>query len=249
MESFSNISNSMSNHGNIYNAYNRPTSNPYGNGYTHGYSYTNKAANGGGGIAGDLSIADCSVVDSEFVTEYCHNNMQVSMEKREYESGSEDECSQEHHDNKNRLSVLSEDSAVKNSDFHSTEAEHSYSEMSDDENDKSKGVPKEMEPLMPKTNSEKNLLNNLVNGINERQNKVPSSTDLQKSDTNKDSLSRSTPNMTLIEGYEALLNTSDSLLIEEEGDRSHGRKPVVRLSSDCPVKPDPHRYSLEFSEC
>ena len=38
----------------------------------------------GGGIVGDLSVAECSVVDSEYVTEYCHNNMQVSMEKSEF---------------------------------------------------------------------------------------------------------------------------------------------------------------------
>lgn len=239
----------MSNHGNAYHSYNRPTSNPYGNGYTHGYSYSNNAANGGGGIAGDLSIAECSVVDSEYVTEYCHNNMQVSMEKRDYESGSEDETVHDNHDNKNRLSVLSEDSAVKNSDFQSTEAEHSCSELSDDENEKSKGVPNEMVPLVPKTDTDNVLLNNIVTPKSDSQNNIPLSMNLNEINTSRDHLSRSTPNMKQIEGYEALLDTSDILLIEEEGDRSHGRKPVIRLSSDCQVKPDPHRYSLELSEC
>ncbi|KAH9515232.1 Adhesion G protein-coupled receptor L3 [Bulinus truncatus] len=44
-----------------------------------------------GGIAGELSeYLDCSVVDSEFVSEYCQHNMQVSMEEKRYSSGSED---------------------------------------------------------------------------------------------------------------------------------------------------------------
>ena len=69
----------------------------------------------------DLSVMDCSVIDSEYVTEYCQNKMQVSNEKRRYSSGSEDD----ENDNisrestsKNRLSFLSTDSDLKiHSDF------------------------------------------------------------------------------------------------------------------------------------
>jgi hypothetical protein len=43
---------------------------------------------------------------------------------------------------------------VKNSDFCSTEAELSYSEFSEDEIEKSKRQQVEMEPLVPKTNSD-----------------------------------------------------------------------------------------------
>lgn len=242
VESFSH---SISNHGNIDSQY-RPPSNNYGNGYTHGYMYAN-TVEPEGGIVGDLSVADCSVIDSEYVSEYCHNKMQVSMEKRRYSSGSEEEGHEENNDHKNRLSVLSEDSAVKNSDFVSTEAELSYSEMSEDDSEKSKDLKKEEEPLFPKTNSEKNLLNNLVTSIDGGQKKSPSSSELRLIDTS-DSLSRSTPNMKLIQGYEAILNNKSDLLIDT-GETQTGRKPVTRLSSDCPVKFDPHRYVLDHSEC
>lgn len=43
------------------------------------------------GIAGELSeILDCSVVDSEFVSEYCRDKMQVSAEVKRYSTSSED---------------------------------------------------------------------------------------------------------------------------------------------------------------
>ena len=69
----------------------------------------------------DLSVMDCSMVDSEYVTEYCQQSMQVSNEKRRYSSGSEDDendnISRES-TNKNRLSFLSTDSELKiQSDF------------------------------------------------------------------------------------------------------------------------------------
>lgn len=74
-------------------------------------------------VNGSLSVVDCSVVDSEYVTEYCQHALQVTNEKREYSSGSESE--DEGKDNishdalsKNRLSFLSMDSNMKlNSDF------------------------------------------------------------------------------------------------------------------------------------
>ncbi|XP_076462795.1 latrophilin-like protein 1 [Babylonia areolata] len=43
------------------------------------------------GIIGDLSeVPDCSVVDSEFVSEYCQQNLRVSTEVKRYSSASED---------------------------------------------------------------------------------------------------------------------------------------------------------------
>ena len=69
----------------------------------------------------DLSVIDCSVIDSEYVTEYCHQNMQVSNEKRRYSSGSEDDVNDNvsrESTSKNRLSYLSTDSELKiQSDF------------------------------------------------------------------------------------------------------------------------------------
>ena len=71
----------------------------------------------------DLSVIDCSVIDSEYVTEYCQQNMQVSKEMRRYSSGSEDDENDNDNvsresTNKNRLSFLSTDSELKiQSDF------------------------------------------------------------------------------------------------------------------------------------
>ena len=87
---------------------------PNGNGYTPLPTTMENGVN-------DLSVMDCSVIDSEYVTEYCQNKMQVSNEKRRYSSGSEDD----ENDNisrestsKNRLSFLSTDSDLKiQSDF------------------------------------------------------------------------------------------------------------------------------------
>ncbi|GFN79102.1 adhesion g protein-coupled receptor l2 [Plakobranchus ocellatus] len=42
-------------------------------------------------VVGELSqVLDCSMIDSEMVTEYCHNNLQVNQEKQRYSTGSED---------------------------------------------------------------------------------------------------------------------------------------------------------------
>ncbi|XP_059142872.1 adhesion G protein-coupled receptor L3-like isoform X5 [Physella acuta] len=44
-----------------------------------------------GGMVGELSeYIDCSVIDSEYVSEYCQHNMQVCMEEKRYSTGSED---------------------------------------------------------------------------------------------------------------------------------------------------------------
>lgn len=93
-------------------------------------------------ILGDLSEVNCSVIDSEYVSEYCHKELQVSRETNGYSSESD---SDESHDQfeKNRLSILSEDSAVKN------ESEFGVSQQN----------ITETEFLLEKTVSEKNLLN------------------------------------------------------------------------------------------
>ena len=127
-------------------------------------------------VNGSLSVIDCSVVDSEFVTEYCQHEMQVSKEKKDFDSGSETEDDAK--DNisrdsisKNRLSFLSTDSNLKlHSDF-----------ASDNEEGKvNVAVLDEMEGTC-KTNSEseKNLLNLLSmyqgkNGV-DRSNSISSS--------------------------------------------------------------------------
>ncbi|RUS84481.1 hypothetical protein EGW08_007777, partial [Elysia chlorotica] len=42
-------------------------------------------------VVGELSqVLDCSMVDSEMVTEYCQHNLQVNQEKPRYSTGSED---------------------------------------------------------------------------------------------------------------------------------------------------------------
>lgn len=93
-------------------------------------------------ILGDLSEVNCSVIDSEYVSEYCHKELQVSRETNGYSSESDND---EGHDQfeKNRLSILSEDSAVKN------ESEFGVSQQN----------ITETEFLLEKTVSEKNLLN------------------------------------------------------------------------------------------
>lgn len=46
---------------------------------------------------GDLSeVNDCSVVDSEFVSEYCERNLQVSAEAKRYSSSSSEDLQAEH---------------------------------------------------------------------------------------------------------------------------------------------------------
>lgn len=123
---------------------------------------------GNGDIAGDLSVMDCSVIDSEFVSEYCHNNLQVSQEVKRYSSGSEvsyrKSCESV---DKNRLSVLSEDSAVKNhSDFLPSEdqCDVSNSENSDDECERQNNLNQpEQKPLLSHSQSEQDLINGITN--------------------------------------------------------------------------------------
>lgn len=94
-------------------------------------------------ILGDLSEVNCSVIDSEYVSEYCHKELQVSRETKGYSSGSEDEEEGHEQFEKNRLSILSEDSIAKNeSDFGVSQQNITETEF-----------------LLEKTLSEKNLLN------------------------------------------------------------------------------------------
>jgi hypothetical protein len=100
-------------------------------------------------VLGDLSEVNCSVIDSEYVSEYCQKELQVSKETNGYSSESDNEDPQRDQVEKNRLSILSKDSAEKNSsDFNL-----SHQNMADFT---------ETELLLEKSVSEKNLLNKAV---------------------------------------------------------------------------------------
>ncbi|XP_052775573.1 adhesion G protein-coupled receptor L2-like isoform X2 [Mya arenaria] len=80
-----------------------------------------------GGIVGDLSVVEGSIVDSEYMTEYCQHALQVTNEKKNYSSGEED-SDVDDKDNisisKDRLSLLSKESMPKlNADFTSDNEE------------------------------------------------------------------------------------------------------------------------------
>ena len=129
------------------------------------------------GIAGDLSGAfDCSVIDSEVVTEYCHNNLQVSRELRRYSSGSEDcQPSSDEEKEKDRLSTLSYDSIVKNRDsFISTDPEGPQSDFgSVDDVEKTKRLnAHENEPLVSDSDSKQNLINGFVTRVITKRNGI-----------------------------------------------------------------------------
>lgn len=98
----------------------------------------------------DLSVIDCSVVDSEYVTEYCQNNMKVINEKRRYSSGSEDDendnISRES-TNKNRLSFLSTDSNLKIQSGVASENEDSVVNFRDDNEAKDDKMDKNVDSI------------------------------------------------------------------------------------------------------
>ncbi|XP_021379001.1 adhesion G protein-coupled receptor L2-like isoform X2 [Mizuhopecten yessoensis] len=173
--------------------------------YTHGGSgrHSNKKSNGHSnghiphhrdmdGIAGDLSVADCSVIDSEYVSEYCHNNLQVSRETHRYSSASEetDHMISEEPIEKDRLSALSTDSALKcNSEFassadgidgdymepnHYSEPNH-YTEVMSVENPYSEVLPLDDDPhresqyedtplMQSMSEAEQNFINDILSG-------------------------------------------------------------------------------------
>ncbi|XP_060070352.1 adhesion G protein-coupled receptor L2-like [Ylistrum balloti] len=173
--------------------------------YTHGGSgrHSNRKSNGHSnghiphhrdmdGIAGDLSVADCSVIDSEYVSEYCHNNLQVSRETHRYSSASEetDHMITEEPIEKDRLSALSTDSALKyNSEFassadgidgdymepnHYSEPNH-YTEVMSVENPYSEVLPLDDDPhresqyedtplMQSMSEAEQNFINDILSG-------------------------------------------------------------------------------------
>ncbi|KAL5015993.1 hypothetical protein ScPMuIL_005582 [Solemya velum] len=163
-----------------------------------------------GAIAGDLSVMDCSVVDSEYVSEYCHNNLQVSQEVKRYSSGSElsykKSCESV---DKNRLSMLSEDSAIKrHSDFLPSEdmGDASNLETTDDECEKQNNLNQpEQKPLLCHTESEQDLIDCITNTnpvgdsmniISKEKKSSPSLTEInQKLDNTPNKTNLSMPNL------------------------------------------------------
>ena len=231
------------------------------------------------GMVGDLSVIDCSVIDTEYVSEYCQNQMQVSNETRRYSTGSEDNVSVEDGvENKNRLSVLSDDSAIKNnSDFASSVADAgdlSYSEMSDDEFDhviKVDHESEETEPLVPRSESEINLLNKLndvklnmdsVSEVNLYRHYMSSGEELNHStpcikfkpgvtvppksyedDTSGDSLQSSLPQLKITENGDLGIDQPFSHSMDLHPNSF--RKKMNRLSRDSQTNSD----ALSYSEC
>ncbi|KAL3868658.1 hypothetical protein ACJMK2_041436 [Sinanodonta woodiana] len=116
------------------------------------------------GIVGDLSVMDGSVIDTEYVTEYCQKNMMVYQEEKEYSSASEadEDNALIHNMDKSNVSLLSENSAVKiRSEFVSSELDDgnlSFSNLSS----KDYSCSTCQKPTAERSVSEQNLLNKLV---------------------------------------------------------------------------------------
>lgn len=116
-----------------------------------------------GGVIGDLSVIDASVIDSECVTEYCQHNMDVSKEKRRYSTGSEDSDNEDQKDNISHDSIskiLAADSDLKlNSEFNSDneEGQVNYAVLENGETKTFLGTADGC-----KTESERNVLNDLL---------------------------------------------------------------------------------------
>lgn len=134
-----------------------PTSNgkpPQQNGHAQGY-------HDDGGIVGDLSVLDCSIVDSEYVSEYCQQNMLVTYENKRSPIPEE-----EYSDEKKRFSSASDDSIIKNREsFASTDKDGV--ESSDDESDRNKesdglNVKGEGWPLVTNADSQNNIINDVM---------------------------------------------------------------------------------------
>ncbi len=164
-----------------------------------------------GGIQGDLSVIDASTVDSEGLTEYCQNGgMGLPLNLDKYK------IKPDH----NRLSAISYE-----------KGDLSESEFSDGElfkmTDKEKILSEyEQCPLMPKTESEQNLVNSLSNDDDDTlklkkryssssKETTPSLNDLNKSlgsDESNESLTLSTPNIKFkVATLKSQNNTSGSL--------------------------------------
>lgn len=164
-------------------------------------------------VAGDLSVIDASVVDSEYVTEYCQQNMQVSKEKKRYSSGSENSNDEGQKDNISRdlvsqdgLSNLSADSNLKiHSEFTSDNEEGKviYAVLEE-------GECKTLlsENVHSKSENERNMLNDLLsmyqntkdmNGVNQQNERISASEevlDSQNTCTDSDRVkTKSAPNL------------------------------------------------------
>ncbi|XP_071119599.1 adhesion G protein-coupled receptor L3-like isoform X3 [Haliotis cracherodii] len=215
-----------------------------------------------GGIAGDLSeVIDCSVIDSEAVTEYCHNNLKVCEEKKRYSSGSEDfkPVEEIEHD---RLSALSYNSVAKNRD--------SFISDTDDDGNSETGFTGDME---------RNLINRLVvpgsrkNGVSKVRKQSPSLGNIndRKVDPQQDKVNSSTPNLKykdskgkagVVKDASSVVQHSMPDLSSKAGGESttanghvepltfvNTKSKVKRLSSDIQIRFDPHRFDLSSTDC
>ncbi|XP_046374770.1 adhesion G protein-coupled receptor L3-like isoform X2 [Haliotis rufescens] len=215
-----------------------------------------------GGIAGDLSeVIDCSVIDSEAVTEYCHNNLQVCEEKKRYSSGSEDfkPVEEIEHD---RLSALSYNSVAKNRD--------SFISDTDEDGNSETGFTGDME---------RNLINRLVvpgsrkNGVSKVRKQSPSLGNINdcKVDPQQDKVNSSTPNLKykdskgkagVVKDASSVVQHSMPDLSSKAGGESttanghvepltfvNTKSKVKRLSSDIQIRFDPHRFDLSSTDC
>ncbi|XP_046556840.1 adhesion G protein-coupled receptor L3-like [Haliotis rubra] len=216
-----------------------------------------------GGIAGDLSeVIDCSVIDSEAVTEYCHNNLQVCEEKKRYSSGSEDfkPVEEIEHD---RLSALSYNSVAKNRD--------SFISDTDDDGNSVTGFKE--------GDMERNLINKLMvpgsgrKGVTKVRKQSPSlgSINDRKGDPEHEKVNTSTPNLKYKDskGKTDVAKDSNSVVQHSMPDLSsktggestipngqeqpltfvNTKSKVKRLSSDIQIRFDPHRFDLSSTDC
>lgn len=232
-----------------------------------------------GGINGDLSMIDASVVDSEAISEYCQKNLSIDVDKYILKNS------------KNRLSAVSDISG---------KGEISESELSDGElfrlTEKERMLSEyEQQPLHPRTDSEQNLLNSTahIKGTLPKKrctgsssgSDSPSLNDLNKdmSDSSKQSLTLSTPNIkykgiATRDGGSAgssslerdcqrsMPNLSDGSCTPSEEDAidkvkkaistndgiisvSNGKKDIRRLSSDSRKAIAAHGYRPTSSDC
>ncbi|XP_064607497.1 adhesion G protein-coupled receptor L2-like isoform X2 [Liolophura sinensis] len=185
----------------------------YTPGQNNGHQQTNTEHHSG--INGDLSVVDCSVVDSEFVSEYCQENMKAHKDTPQKVSPYNADESIYHvyeepmFRNKKPLNN-SDDSIIKNRlSFMSTDTKDGihYSEVSDEElfrmTEKEKRLSEyEREPLVFASKSERQLISEKVGGSpgppgNNRRTREtsPSLTDLGPDTKAENDKNLSTPNL------------------------------------------------------
>ena len=120
--------------------------------------------------ADELSTFDCSVVDSEFVSEYCQTNLQVNQEQNRLSPVSSNESltpSYADSIEKNRLSLLSRDSDLQKNNSFSSDKVPVLDEDLMKLAVKEKLYDYETEPLMytnmNTSEAEQNMINNMLN--------------------------------------------------------------------------------------